>query len=217
MGRNAGWLTAATALAKETPDDPPHLIYLPERGISVEQIVSDVDEVYRRLSYCVVAVSEGAKNENGEDLGSGKGDVDAFGHVLKGGVVEFLDQTIKDRLKLRTRYDKPGYLQRSFASLQSPVDREEAYQVGRRAVQAAVEGKTGQMVTLLRQPGDEYRIEYGLAPLTNVANKEHIVPAEYINSNGNGVTDAFVRYGRPLIGGPLKRYARLAKLPVAKR
>ncbi|MCE5258135.1 MAG: 6-phosphofructokinase [Chloroflexi bacterium] len=217
MGRNAGWLTASTALAKETPDDPPHLIYLPERGISIEQIVSDVEEVYHRLGYCVVAVSEGAKDESGEDLGSGRGDVDAFGHILKGGVVEFLDQTIKDRLKLRTRYDKPGYLQRSFASLQSPIDREEAYQVGRLAVRAAAEGKTGQMVTILRQPSEVYHIEYGLAPLAQVANKEHVVPMEYINSHGNGVTEEFIRYARPLIGGPLKRYARLSKHLVAKR
>lgn len=217
MGRNAGWLTAATALAKETPDDPPHLIYLPERGVAVDQIVADVEQVYSRLGYCVVAVSEGAKDEKGEDLGSGRGDVDAFGHMLKGGVVEFLDQTIKDRLKLRTRYDKPGYLQRSFASLQSPVDREEAYQVGRRAVQAAIHGDTGKMVTILRQPGEEYSIEYGLAPLALVANKEHIVPASYINAQGNGVTDAFIRYARPLIGGPLKRYARLSKHLVTKR
>ena len=137
--------------------------------------------------------------------------------MLKGGVVEFLDQTIKDRLKLRTRYDKPGYLQRSFASLQSPVDREEAYQVGRRAVQAAIHGDTGKMVTILRQPGEEYSIEYGLAPLALVANKEHIVPASYINAQGNGVTDAFIRYARPLIGGPLKRYARLSKHLVTKR
>jgi len=164
-----------------------------------------------------VAVSEGAKDEKGEDLGSGRGDVDAFGHVLKGGVVEFLDQTIKDRLKLRTRYDKPGYLQRSFAALQSPVDREEAYQVGRLAVQAAVKGDTGKMVTILRQPGEDYVVEYGLAPLSRVANKEHIVPASCINAQGNGVTDELLNYARPLIGGPLKRYARLHRHIVTKR
>ncbi|NLV74975.1 MAG: 6-phosphofructokinase [Chloroflexi bacterium] len=214
MGRNAGWLVGSTALAKETPDDPPHLIYMPEHGISVDQIVSDVDEVYRRLGYCVMAISEGAKDDQGEDLGSGKGDVDAFGHVLKGGVVEFVDGLIKDHLKLRTRYDKPGYLQRSFASLQSPVDREEAYQVGRRAVRAATEGKTGMMVTIQRAPGEIYQSEYGLAPLSKVANYEHLVPAEYINAQGNGVTEAFIRYARPLIGGPLMRYARLTKYPL---
>jgi 6-phosphofructokinase len=175
-----------------------------------------VDAVYKRLGYCVVAVSEGAQDELGNDLGSGPGDVDAFGHKLKGGVVEFLNQTIKDRLKLRTRYDKPGYLQRSFASQQSPVDREEAYQVGRLAVRAAAEGQTGQMVTILRAPGTEYRAVYSLAPLDQVANREHTVPIEYINTHGNGVTDAYIRYARPLIGGPLIPYARLARHLVTK-
>lgn len=217
MGRNAGWLTAASSLAQETPDDPPHLIYLPERGVSVDQIVSDVDSVYKRLGYCVIAVSEGAKDDQGNDLGSGPGDVDAFGHKLKGGVVEFLNQTIKDRLKLRTRYDKPGYLQRSFASHQSTVDREEAYQVGRRAVLAALDGLTGQMVTILRVSGNEYAATYGLAPLDQIANKEHIVPAEYINAKGNGVTEGYIRYARPLIGGPLTPYARLVGHRVIKR
>ncbi|MHB1355447.1 MAG: 6-phosphofructokinase [Anaerolineae bacterium] len=217
MGRNAGWLTAASALAHETPDDPPHLIYLPERGVSVDQIVSDVEAVYKRLGYCVVAVSEGAQDDKGNDLGSAPGDVDAFGHKLKGGVVEFLNQTIKDRLKLRTRYDKPGYLQRSFASHQSPVDREEAYQVGRQAVRAAIDGLTGQMVTILREPGTVYAATYSLAPLDQIANKEHIVPAEYINAAGNGVTEDYIRYTRPLIGGPLTPYARLAGHRVTKR
>lgn len=217
MGRNAGWLTAASALAQETPDDPPHLIYLPERGVSVDQIVADVKAVYKRLSYCVVAVSEGAKDELGNDLGSGPGDVDAFGHKLKGGVVEFLNQTIKDRLKLSTRYDKPGYLQRSFASQQSPVDREEAYQVGRRAVCSAIDGLSGQMVTIQRSLGAEYAATYGLTPLDKVANMEHTVPAEYINTQGNGVTEAFIHYARPLIGGPLTHYARLARHIVTKR
>jgi ATP-dependent phosphofructokinase / diphosphate-dependent phosphofructokinase len=217
MGRNAGWLTASSVLAQETPDDPPHLIYLPERGVSVDQIVTDVEAVYKRLSYCVVAVSEGAKDELGNDLGSGPGDVDAFGHKLKGGVVEFLSQTVKDRLKLRTRYDKPGYLQRSFASQQSSVDREEAYQVGRRAVRAAIDGFTGQMVTILRTSGVEYLATYGMSPLDQIANREHCVPSEYINAQGNGVTDGYIRYARPLIGGPLIHYARLAKYLVARR
>lgn len=217
MGRNAGWLTAATALAKERPEDPPHLIYLPERGVSLAQVVEDARYWYHELGYCVIAVSEGAKNEKGEDMGSGRGDVDAFGHTLKGGVVESLERLLKDELKAKTRYDKPGYLQRSFAALQSPVDREEAYQVGRRAVQAAVAGETGQMVTILRQPGDEYVAQYGFAPLSRVANYEHVVPAEYINEAGNGMTEAFMEYARPLIGGPLVRYARLEKHLVPKR
>ncbi len=217
MGRNAGWLTAATALAKETPDDPPHLIYLPERGVSVQQIIDDARYWYEKLGYCVIAVSEGLKDDKGEDMGAGRGDVDAFGHVLKGGVVDYLDGVLREALGARLRYDKPGYLQRSFATLQSPVDREEAYQVGRLAVRAAVGGDTDKMVAIIRRPGSEYAVDYELAALDRAANVEHFVPAEYINAQGNGVTEAFLDYCRPLIGGPLPRYARLAMHPLPKR
>ncbi|MCD6519662.1 MAG: 6-phosphofructokinase, partial [Anaerolineae bacterium] len=144
-------------------------------------------------------------------------EVDAFGHKQKGGVVDFLAAAIKEKLGIRARFDKPGYLQRSFAELMSPVDREEAYQVGRAAVRAALAGETNKMVTLVRQPGPEYAIEMGLAPLEKVANTERMLPAEFINEAGNGVTEAFLEYARPLIGGPLKPYGRLEKHMVPKR
>lgn len=217
MGRNAGWLTAATALAKETPDDPPHLIYVPEHGVSVDQIIADAGYWYKKLGYCVIAVSEGLKDEKGEDMGSGRGDVDAFGHALKGGVVEYLDGILKKELKAKTRHDKPGYLQRSFAALQSCVDREEAYEVGCAAVRAAVAGETDKMVALIRQPGSTYAVKTALVPLDNVANVEKLLPREYINEQGNGVTEAFLEYARPLIGGPLLKYARLGMYAVPKR
>jgi len=219
MGRNAGWLAAATSLAKERPEDPPHLIYMPERGVSLEQVIEDVRRCYESYGYCVVAVSEGMKNEKGEEFGSGVGpvEVDAFGHKQKGGVVDFLAAAIKEKLGIRARFDKPGYLQRSFAELMSPVDREEAYQVGRAAVRAALAGETNKMVTLVRQPGPEYAVETGLAPLEKVANAERMLPAEFINEAGNGVTEAFLEYARPLIGGPLKPYGRLEKHMVPKR
>ncbi|MGC9359076.1 MAG: 6-phosphofructokinase [Anaerolineae bacterium] len=217
MGRNAGWLTAATVLAKSEPDDPPHLIYVPERGIKMEQVVNDVLSVYDRLGYCVVACSEGMQDPEGRPLGEGSGDVDAFGHVAKGGVVDAVEAAIREASDAKTRHDKPGYLQRSFAALQSPVDREEAYQVGRRAVRAAMEGKTGVMVTLDRAEGPDYQISYGLASLDRIANVEHTLPDAYINDAGNGVTEAFVEYARPLIGDPLPPYAKLSMHPVPKK
>ena len=217
MGRNAGWLTAATALAKNEPDDPPHLIYVPERGITMEQVVGDVLNVYDRLGYCVVACSEGMQDPDGHPLGEGSGDVDAFGHVAKGGVVDAVEAAIREASDAKTRHDKPGYLQRSFAALQSHVDREEAYRVGRRAVRAAMEGKTGVMVTLDRAEGPDYRISYGLASLDRIANVEHTLPKAYINDAGNGVTEAFVEYAKPLIGDPLPPYARLSMHPVPKK
>ncbi|MCD6301997.1 MAG: 6-phosphofructokinase [Anaerolineae bacterium] len=217
MGRNAGWLTAATVLAKSEPDDPPHLIYMPERGITMDQVVNDVLNVYDRLGYCVVACSEGMQDPDGNPLGQGSGDVDAFGHVAKGGVVEAIEAAIREASDAKTRHDKPGYLQRSFAALQSRVDREEAYQVGRRAVQAAMDEQTGVMVTLDRAPGPTYEISYGLAPLDKIANVEHKLPDTYINDAGNGVTEAFVEYAQPLIGDPLPPYARLSMHAVPKR
>jgi len=219
MGRNAGWLAAATALAKETPEDPPQLIYVPERGVSVEQFVNDVRYWYHRLGYCVIAVSEGLKDANGRVIGLARGilEVDAFGHARKAGVVEFLEEVVKESLGVKVRHDKPGYIQRSCTVLVSPVDRDEAYLVGRAAVRAMIGGKTDKMVTLVRQPGPTYAVETGLAPLVEVANAEHLLPPEYLNKEGNGVTEAFVEYARPLIGGPLPPYGRLAKHRVERR
>jgi ATP-dependent phosphofructokinase / diphosphate-dependent phosphofructokinase len=128
-----------------------------------------------------------------------------------------LGEGIKAELGVRVRHDKPGYLQRSWASLASPVDREEAYLVGRVAVREAVSGVSDRMITLVRQPGPEYAITTGVAPLAEVANAEHLLPRAYINEAGNGVTEGFLDYARPLIGEPLEPYARLAKHAVPAR
>ncbi len=219
MGRNAGWLTASAALAKQQPKDPPHLIYLPERGRSLEQIVEDVEETYEKYGTCVIAVSEGFRDEEGREFGT-LGDsfeTDAFGHKRKGGVASTLTSALQRHLDMLPRFDKPGYLQRSFGELASPVDREEAYNVGRAAVRAALVGETDQMVALVRQPSPEYEIETDLVDLDEVANKERLLPDEFIDEEGNFVTEAFLDYARPLIGPPLPPYARLDKHPVPKR
>lgn len=219
MGRNAGWLTAAAALAKNGQADPPHLVYVPERGVSREQIVSDVERTLDRYGFCVAAISEGLKDEEGQEFGANVGPqaVDAFGHKAKGGVVEAVAALIRNEVGIRARFDKPSYLQRSFAELQSHVDREEAYQTGGEAVRAAMDGETGKMVTLIRDTGPVYTIDMGLADLDDIANQEKLLPKEYINAAGNGVTRAFLDYARPLIGDPLPRYVRLAKVPVEKK
>ncbi len=219
MGRNAGWLTAATSLAKESPEDPPHLIYMPERGVSLAQIVADVRRCYEQYGYCVAAVSEGLRDEHGKELTSNAGpvEVDAFGHARKGPVVDTIAAAIKEAIGITVRIDKPSYLQRSFGELMSSVDREEAYQVGRAAVRAAMNGVSNQMVTLVRQPGADYQVATGLADLNKVANHERMLPADHINAEGNGVTAAFEAYARPLIGGPLTPYARLSLKPMPRR
>lgn len=219
MGRNAGWLTAAAALAQTTENDPPHLILLPERGVSPDRIATDVQAVLDRFGHCTVAVSEGIVDEEGDPYASaaGRAKVDAFGHQVKEGVVEAVAEILQEKLGVRARYDKPAYLQRSFIELASPVDQEEAYRAGIEGVRAAVRGATGQMISFVREPGPAYAIRYELADLSQVANHEKMIPSEYINAEGNGVTPAFLDYARPLIGGPLPELARLAKHPIARR
>ncbi|MGI6367317.1 MAG: 6-phosphofructokinase [Anaerolineae bacterium] len=217
MGRNAGWLAAAAALAKEDESDPPHLIYLPERPVSREQIVDDVKATLDRYGYCVASVSEGIVDENGEAYAMPSGKVDAFGHEVKLGVIETVASVVEEAVRIRPRFDKPAYMQRSFAEMQSQVDREEAYQSGREGVRAAVAGASGKMIAFERLAGPEYAIAYRLQDLDQIANAEHVVPTEYINAAGNGVTQAFLDYARPLIGGPLAAYGKLAARAIPRR
>ena len=137
MGRNAGWLTAAAALGRQRPGDPPHLIYVPERPVEDEAVVvRDVARVVDEREHCVIALSEGAVSGHGTD------EVDAFGHQMKGGAADYVAALIQDRLGLKVRMDKPNYLQRSFASSMSEVDAEEAYRAGRAARAAGAVGAT---------------------------------------------------------------------------
>jgi 6-phosphofructokinase len=238
MGRNTGWITATTALAKSPPlkrpntsspplergvrgdfpvqDEAPHLIYLPERPFDEEKFLADVDAVYSRLGYCVIAVCEGLVDENGEYITASSRaiDTDKFGHRQLGGVAQYLCDVVANGLKIKARWDKPGTIQRVSMVCASSTDLEEAYMVGQMAVRHAVEGKTDYMVTLVREPGAEYKCTTGLVELEKVALGTKRVPDEYINEAGNGVTDAFIEYARPLIGGQLPEYARLKKIPV---
>ena len=221
MGRNAGWITAAAALARidGDPDTAPHLIYVPERRIVMDKLLDDVQKVYDRLGYCVIALCEGARGEDGDLLSATGGALytDSFGHKQLGGAADYLCRVIADRLKLKARFDKPGTIQRMMQSQQSPVDVEEAYTVGATAVQKAVAGTSGYMVTLVRQSNDPYRWTTGLARLEDVANAERLMPDEFLNAEGNNVTQAFLDYARPLIGPPLPPVARLKKYMVAKK
>lgn len=219
MGRNTGWITASTALARDHEDAAPHLIYLPERPLVRERFLADVERVYRRLGYAVITVCEGLKDERGEYItASGKAvDTDKFGHKQLGGVAATLCNMIAEGLKIKARWDKPGTIQRVSMLAASPVDLEEAFAVGRAAVRHAVEGRDGHMVTLVRESDDPYRWTTGLAPLEKVANAERRVPDDFISPDGNDVTAAFLAYARPLIGGPLPPYARLEMVRVPLR
>jgi 6-phosphofructokinase len=211
MGRNAGWLTAAAVLGREGPDDAPHLLYVPERPLSAEMLLAEVEGCYRRLGTVVVALSEGARNEQGETLGSAvqPKEVDAFGHQMKGGAADEVARLITAELGLKARVDKPNYLQRSFMSCASPVDLAEAYEVGRAAVRAAVAGESGQMISLVRTSPTPYQWATGTTDLSEVANQERPLPDQYIDRATGEITPAFIDYAKPLIGDPLPPYARL--------
>jgi len=219
MGRDTGWITAATALARERAGDPPHLIYLPERPFRREQFLADVDRVYREHGHVVITICEGLKDERGEYVSASRRDVDVdrFGHAQLGGVSAALCDLIATELKIKARFDKPGTIQRVSSVLASPVDMDEAYRVGQTAVREAVAGKTGFMVSIIREPGPQYRSTLGLVPLERVANAVRQVPDEFIAPAGNDVTPAYLSYIRPLIGPPLPEYARLVRVPVPAR
>ena len=219
MGRDAGWLTASAALARQADEDAPHLVYVPERPVSVEQIGQDVLRCLEKYGRAVIALSEGVRDETGEAIGAHQAavEIDAFGHRLKGGAVEYLGQALRDIVGTKVRYDRPNYLQRCFASEASSVDREEAYLVGRAAVREAVAGRSDVMVTLVREPGSEYHCTTGLAPLANVADAVKKLPNDFMNEAGNFPTEKFIEYARPLIGEPLAPYVRLNRFFIPKK
>lgn len=219
MGRDAGWVAAAAALAKKREEDAPHLIFSPERPLILGQFLEEVQRVYRQFGYVVAVMAEMVKKEDGTllvvpDEGPEK---DPFGHPRPSSPARFLCQLIRSELGLRPRFDKPGTIQRTAMAYASSTDLEEACLAGRMAVKYALQGKSDCMVTLVREPGDSYRCSIGLAPLAKVANALKTLPDEYITPEGNFVTEAFLEYARPLIGGPLPTYPRLRQVPVERR
>ncbi len=207
MGRHAGFLTAATVLGKQRKDDGPHLVYVPERGVSMDQFISDIDKVYKKLGRCVVAVSEGICDTDGETWAkklAEEQEVDAHGNIQlsgTGALADYLAGQVKGQLGIkRVRADTFGYLQRSFAGLQSEVDAREARWCGRHAVQFAMKYSNGSVAIRRTGEGDNYDIEIFRTMLSSVAEKSKSMPDEFINDDGNGVTDEFIRYAMPLTG-----------------
>jgi 6-phosphofructokinase len=208
MGRKAGFLAAAAALAKSKDDDGPHLIYVPERVISIDKFLADVEAVYKKYNRCVVAISEGICDTDGviwaEKIKATRGEKDAFGNPQlsgSGALADYLATQVRDRFKIkRVRDDTFGYLQRSFAGLQSSVDLKEARLCGRAAVRFAMKKASGS-VAIRRLDAPEYKVELFLTELENVAEKTKSMPDEFVNSDGNGITEAFVKYALPLTGG----------------
>ena len=230
MGRDAGWLTAAAALARVEENDGPHLIYVPEVDFNEDKFIGDVDRVYTKLGRCVIAVSEGIrykaddkKSLLAEKIMSG-GEVDAHGNRQlsgSGALADYLSNLVKDKLgklvasrgdsgKLRVRGDTFGYLQRSFPTIISESDATEARNCGRNAVQYALtapEGLTSGSVAMKRVSNDPYKIEFFPTALSNVARQTKHLPTEWI-VNGNDLSQEYINYAKPLIG-PLPKPGKL--------
>ncbi len=231
MGRNSGWLAASSALARVTGWDTPDLIYLPEAPKNVDEMLDEVQQVYKTKGHVVIVMSENVKCRDGRPLSvvgmevlqetNGQGGkatatsspdfVDSFGHAYYRGAGSawVLSQLITRRLDLRARVDQPGTLQRMSQAHQSEVDLIEAEECGRAAVRGALAGATDQMVILERAEGPIYRCTIGMAQLEHIANVERHMPADFLNVEGNFVTQAFIDYALPLIGAELPQYVEL--------
>jgi ATP-dependent phosphofructokinase / diphosphate-dependent phosphofructokinase len=217
MGRHAGWLTASAALARSTTSGgAPHLIYVPERPVSLDEFLNDIETIYRERGYVVVALSEGVRDAAGHFLGVMDTTIDAFGHQQLGGVSAILAGEVTRRLGLKARFEKPDTMQRSSVALASRVDQAEAFLVGQTAVHAMERGETGKMVTLERAPGPTYHCHTGLVELSKVAGVEKMLPAEFLTSDRRDISDAFIQYANPLIGDPIAPTATLARRVVER-
>ena len=200
MGRHAGWIAAAGGLAGKSPEEAPHIILFPEIPFNKRAFLKRVRECVRKYDYCVIVVSEGASYANGKFLAEA-GTRDAFGHAQLGGVAPVVAQMVRDNLGFKYHYAVADYLQRSARHIASKTDVEQAYAVGKAAVQFALQGKTAVMPIIKRVSDKPYRWKIESAPLSRIANKEKMLPRRYITSDGFGITPAARRYLEPLIRG----------------
>ncbi|AKJ64985.1 6-phosphofructokinase [Kiritimatiella glycovorans] len=223
MGRHAGFLTAASALARQDEDDGPHLIYLPERPFRMTQFVRDVKATVKQYGRCVVAVSEGIADGNGTPIVQKNlktGEKDSHGNVQlsgTGALGDILAAEIKDKTPIkRVRADTFGYLQRSFAGCVSEVDAAEARRVGEEAVRCAATGGKSGSIAIKRKNSKRYAVEYRRVPLKSVAKETRHMPDSFINKDGNDVTKRFIDYARPLLG-EIPLMGRLKQVVVKKK
>lgn len=205
MGRDAGWLTASAVLPKISGGKCPDLIYLPERTFDPDKFIADIVEIQKDHPAVLVAISEGIKFADGRYVGEGFGarKVDAFGHVALSGAGKVLELLVKEKLGCKARSIELNLPQRAAAHIASRTDITESVEVAKCAVKAAIDGETGVMMTINRAEGDAYSTYYEPFDISKIANEVRHVPDEYINAEGNGITDAGIEYLRPLIIGEL--------------
>lgn len=201
MGRDAGWLTAASALARNAYNTAPHLIYLPETVFHKEQFLADVREMLKKRDNVIVAVSEGIHDADGNYITASKEAVDTFGHQQLSGAGKALEFMVKEAIGVKVRSVEVNVLQRCASHLASLTDIEESFAQGKKAVSLAEEGVTASMVTLERLSNHPYRVAYGHSAIKDIANEAKSIPADWINERGNDVKPELVEYLTPLIQG----------------
>jgi 6-phosphofructokinase len=224
MGRHAGWMTAACGLAAERQGDAPHVLLLPEIPFDEGRFLNKVEQALKQYGYCVIAVSEGITRPDGEFVAA-SGVKDAFGHTQLGGVAPVITNLISAKLGHKCHWAVADYLQRSARHIASETDVEQSYAVGRAAVEFAIAGKNAVMPAIRRISDSPYRWDIIEAPLSAVANKEKLLPAEFISADGFGITEPARRYLAPLIVGeaypPFKNglpdYVRLQNVAAPKK
>lgn len=201
MGRDAGWLTAASALARNEYNHAPHLIYLPEVAFDTTQFLADVKKQLELRDNVIVAVSEGIHDKNGNYISASEQSVDTFGHSQLSGAGKTLEFLVKQNIGVKVRSIEVNVLQRCAGHLTSLTDIQESMAQGEKAVSLALEGITGSMVTLTRLSNTPYTVEYGYANINDIANQTKTIPVEWINEAGNDVLEPLVEYLAPLIVG----------------
>lgn len=224
MGRHAGWITAACALAHESPDDAPHVLLLPEIAFDEAKFLAKVQQTVEQYGHCVIAVSEGVKDAEGRFL-SDSGVRDAFGHAQLGGVAPVIANLVKQKLGYKFHWAVADYLQRAARHLGSLTDVEQAYAVGKAAVELALAGHNAVMPTIERISSQPYQWRIGSVPLKDVANQEKMMPREFISADGFGITQPCRDYLSPLIQGesypPYKNglpdYVKLKNISIPKK
>ena len=203
MGRHAGWLTAASALARKYDGDNPRLIYLPETAFDQEAFLTKVQEMLEKTPNLVVCISEGIHDKNGTFVCELAGDIgtDTFGHKMLTGSGKYLENLVKERIGVKVRSIELNVCQRCSSEYLSATDLNEAENSGTVGVQAALKGETGKMITFVRNRDLPYELSYGTADVNEICNMEKAVPVDWITEDGCDVTEAFIRYARPLIQG----------------
>jgi 6-phosphofructokinase 1 len=225
MGRGAGWIAASAVLAKRQPEDAPHVILLPEIPFDETAFLAKVKSTVDQLRYCIVVVGEGLKKADGSEFSADATRLDAFGHPVLSGAGDRLVELVGGKLNIKARSLKLGYAQRCAEHYASETDSRESYACGQAAVNAAIRGKSGFMVKLVRVRANPYKWTTGLQPLGDIANVENMIPRDWISDDGFLPNKKMVDYARPLIEGAVRvptegglpKFVVLKKKMVAKK